>query len=91
LTTNTSKISRSATGTQQFHLDAGSSHANKIYLLLTNSLGTLSANGRGSASFAINSRIPPALIGQTFNHAYVVQGKGRFDFASNAMPLTLTK
>ena len=37
------------------------------------------------------SRVPPALIGKTFNHAYVVFTVAGVDLTSNAVPLTLLR
>ena len=59
--------------------------------LLTNSLGTLNASGMATAKWTALPLIPPALVGMTFHHAYVVFGSSPFDFASNAVPLTLLK
>ena len=60
-------------------------------LLLTNSLGSLDARGLATAKWSALPLIPPALVGMTFHHAYVVLGSSPFDMASNAVPLRLVK
>jgi hypothetical protein len=57
---------------------------------LVNSIGVLDANGRARASLELG-RVPLALIGQTFHHAFVVNAAGQPQalFVSNAQPLRL--
>ena len=53
-------------------------------------LGTLNANGGGSASLTLPPGLAPTLAEMTVHHAYaVMQTPGRVSFASNAVPLTL--
>ena len=122
-------VSLAKGGTQTVSLDAGSSHAGKVYILLgtlsgtspgiklnnsvtlplnldaylnitlafpnvlhlSTSLGWLDSSGKAMAKFTAIPLFPPALVGLLFHHAYVVIGSSPFDFASNAVPLTLLK
>lgn len=59
--------------------------------LLSQSLGTLDANGRATARFTAIPQIPVSLVGRSFYHAYLTIGNPPFDFASNAVSVTLTR
>jgi hypothetical protein len=60
---------------------------------LVNSAGRLDASGRAAAAFALPPGLPRELEGIRFDHAFVVldPGAGQLSFASNSVPLTLTK
>jgi len=60
---------------------------------LSNSFGSLDANGKATASFVLPPGLSPNLTGTTFHHAYVViellPTLLHVVFASNAVPVTL--
>ena len=58
--------------------------------LLTNAVGTLDASGAATAKWNVLPQLrQPPVQGFRFHHAYVVLGNSPFDFASNAVPLTV--
>jgi hypothetical protein len=56
---------------------------------LLNFAGNLDANGQATAQVLVPPGTDPALAGLTFHHAYVLVN-GIVDFASNAVPITLS-
>lgn len=56
---------------------------------LSGSFGVLDAKGNAQASFTLPAGLPPALVGLTFDHAYVVLQGWTPVFASNAVPVTI--
>ena len=61
--------------------------------LIANSLGILSPSGTSTAKLNLPLGLPASLAGTMLHHAYLVIDPSRlsFDFASNAVPLTLVK
>ncbi|HEX6884176.1 MAG TPA: hypothetical protein VF530_12420 [Planctomycetota bacterium] len=58
---------------------------------LSSSFGALDASGRAQALFELPGRIPPALLGRTLGHAFIVTDPGTGDalFVSNVQPLVI--
>ncbi len=56
---------------------------------LSNTFGTLDANGRAQAAIAVMPLAAPALIGLTLDHAFLVLDGAAAAAASHAVPLTL--
>jgi hypothetical protein len=59
--------------------------------IVTGSLGVLDTEGKATATFRMINAIPLAWAGTVMHHAYIVvpADLSGFDFASNAVPLTL--
>lgn len=130
LASATRSISVTLGGAQELTLDAGSAHADRLYLILgsasgrkpgipvapririplnydpylqfsldspnvliAGSLGLLDARGRGRARLSLPSGLSSSLVGLRLDHAFLVATRSPFGvrFASNAVPLTLTK
>ena len=64
-----------------------------VNTLISNSLGTLDANGGATAKFNLIKGWPASLIGTRFHHGFcVIDLKDfRLKFASNAVPVTLVR
>ncbi|MFT5285228.1 MAG: glucose/arabinose dehydrogenase [Planctomycetota bacterium] len=59
--------------------------------VFTNYIGTFDGNGEANAAFSVPGILDPSLVGLTLNHAYLsAPALGGADFASNAVPFTLT-
>ena len=60
--------------------------------LLQNTVGLLDPAGRGQAAIVVPP-LPLSLLGLQFHHAFLVQDPVtlQFQFASNAVPLTLVQ
>jgi hypothetical protein len=59
--------------------------------VFTNFVGTFQADGTASAAFSVPAVLDPALVGVTLHHAFASSPLlGQADYASNAVPFTLT-
>ncbi|QDU68691.1 hypothetical protein [Engelhardtia mirabilis] len=65
--------------------------ANPGFAPLIGGLGSLDAEGKGTAQFALPSGVSLSLVGTVVNHAFfVVGGSQSLVFASNPIPITFT-